>query len=66
VVCDFRGGRYSTPYGEFPRGTKPFQHPGEAPRPFIRPALEAKGDAAVQAAAKEIELGLKEIAEKGQ
>jgi HK97 gp10 family phage protein len=44
-----------------PKGTKPYMHPGEPARPWLRPAFSARGQEAVQAMADEIRDGLKDV-----
>ena len=44
-----------------PKGTKPYLHPGEPARPWLRPAFETKSGEAVQAMADEIRDGLKDV-----
>jgi HK97 gp10 family phage protein len=51
----------TAPHTETSKNGKTWSHPGESPRPFMRPAIESKGGEAVQAMADEIRDGLKDV-----
>jgi HK97 gp10 family phage protein len=44
-----------------PKGTKPYQHPGEPARPWLRPAFASSVDDYTNALIKNIEEGLDEV-----
>lgn len=47
-----------------PKGTKPYIHPGEPARPWLRPAFQNKLKEALEALAQNIEDGLKDVVRK--
>ena len=47
-----------------PRGTKPFMHPGEPPRPWLRPAFANTADAQLEALVNNIKDGLEDVVGK--